>query len=267
MYILDINLLLLFLTLIIGFFLGSFLNVLADRLPNDRSILGRSHCEYCKKTLSWIDLIPLLSFVYLRGKCRYCQRKLSYQYPLAELLTGFLFGLTYLAVSGQIFNQFLNLNSLIINLILSLVLVSCLIVIFFADLRYGLIPDQIIAVGSVVALIWLVLFNQPMLMNHALAALGALLFFLLIFILTRRRGMGFGDVKLAFLLGLFLGFPGIALALYIAFLTGGMVGIILILWKKKKLKSAVPFGPFLVLGAFLSFFFSPVLIPKIIQFF
>src|SRR4051812_7768219 len=112
--------------LITGFFFGSFLNVLADRLPNDESILGRSHCDRCKHTLSWKDLIPVVSFVWLRGKCRYCHSPLSYQYPLLEVLTGILFAATYFFVTS-------DSVVMIQNIIFALIMVSCLIVIFFAD--------------------------------------------------------------------------------------------------------------------------------------
>lgn len=149
----------------------------------------------------------------------------------------------------------------------ALAIVSALIVIFFADLRYGIIPDKILIFSGVAISLWLVIFDQSLILNHLLSALGAFLFFLLIFALTRGRGMGFGDVKFAFIIGLLLGFPGTVLALYVAFLTGGIIGIILILWKKKRLKSAVPFGPFLVAGTFIAYFLSPLILPEIIQFF
>ena len=250
--------------LFLGLFIGSFLNVLIDRLPNNRSILGRSHCEKCHKTLVWYDLIPLLSFIYLRGKCRYCHTKLSYQYPLLELLTGGMFTLTYLFTIYQIPNIILpgliNLQSLIINLIFNLFMVSCFIVIFFADLKYGIIPDKILLAGVFVALPYIFMIYNSEFIIHLLSALGAFLFFLFLYLLTKGRGMGFGDVKLAFLLGLVLGFPAIFYGIYIAFLTGGFVGIILILWKKKKLKSSVPFGPFLILGSFIPLFFTPLII-------
>ena len=128
---------------ILGLTVGSFLNVLIDRLPNDKSILGRSYCDHCKKTLSWKDLIPVLSFVYLRGKCRYCHAPLSYQYPIVELLTGLLFIATY---------QFATLN---FQLIYYLLIVSSLIVVFFADLKYGIIPDKILLPAIVVSLVYL----------------------------------------------------------------------------------------------------------------
>jgi len=238
---------------ILGLCIGSFLNVLADRLPNDRSILGRSKCDSCRKTLKAIDLIPIVSFVYLRGKCRFCHTSLSYQYLFAEILTGSMFVLTYLLI--------FPLG--IVNFIVALIIISCLIAIFFADLRYGIIPDELVAVGVISLIVWLGIFEQGLFINHLLAGIGAGLFFLMIFLFTRGRGMGFGDVKLAVLLGLFLGFPDIVLALYIAFLTGGGTGIILILWKKKRLKSSVPFGPFLILGTLITFYFASLILPEV----
>ena len=110
----------------LGTIIGSFLNVLIDRLPREESIMGRSHCDHCKKTLSPIDLIPVLSFLFLKGKCRYCGKKLSLQYPGIEILTGVLFVLIY------------NFKFLISNY----AIVSCLIVIFFIDLKKQIIPDE-----------------------------------------------------------------------------------------------------------------------------
>jgi leader peptidase (prepilin peptidase) / N-methyltransferase len=255
---------------VLGLFFGSFLNVLIDRLPKNKSIMGRSHCEKCHKALIWKDLIPLLSFIYLHGRCRYCRTKLSFQYPLLEMVTGGLFILTYLYTIYHLsFTNYhlqflfsyelLNLKSLILNLLLNLSIVSVFIVVFFADLKYGIIPDKILIAGILVTLPYVFMIHNSEFMIHLLSALGAFLFFLILYLLTRGRGMGFGDVKLAFLLGLVLGFPGTFYAIYIAFLTGGLVGIILILWKKKKMKSSVPFGPFLILGAFISLLFTPLL--------
>ncbi len=148
-----------------------------------------------------------------------------------------------------------------------LIIVSSFIVIFFADLKYGIIPDKVIVPTTFITTVYLLVFERLMFVSHMFSAFGAFLFFLIIFLFTKGRGMGFGDVKFAFLLGLILGFPGTPLALYVAFLTGGFVGIILILWKKKSLKLAVPFGPFLIVGALISFYFSQNLIPKILPLF
>ncbi|MEK9176102.1 MAG: prepilin peptidase [Patescibacteria group bacterium] len=258
----------LFLAFIIGLFFGSFLNVLANRIPRGEKLTGRSHCEFCHKTLFWKDLVPVFSFVYLWGKCRYCHHPLSYQYLFVELVTGLLFVITYAyVISGGIFNfqflifnEFLNLNSLIINLVYYLFMVSSLIVIFFADLKHGIIPDKIVIPAIVVSFAYLLIIHQSSIINHLLSALLSFGFFLIIYILTKGRAMGFGDVKFAFFIGLFLGFPAVLFAFYIAFLTGGIVGIILILWKKKALKSAIPFGPFLVIGSVLGLFLQSVII-------
>ncbi len=242
-----------------GLFVGSFLNVLVDRLPKDENpFTGRSHCEYCKKTLAWYDLIPLLSFVSTQGKCRYCRKRLSLFYPLIELTTALLFVLT------------LNTFGLIgggIYLTYYLFLVSVLIVVFFSDLRYGIIPDKIVFPAIIVSLVYLFLGPQSIFFDHLISAVLVFAFFLAIFLLTKGRAMGFGDVKFALLLGLVLGPINSILALYVAFLTGAGVGLILILWKKKHLKYAIAFGPFLVLGFLTSFFFAPQILPKVLALF
>ena len=123
---------------IYGTAIGSFLNVLIDRLPNEQSIMGRSHCDYCKKTLQGIDLFPIFSFLLLKGKCRYCHKKLSYFYPFVEILTGIAFILTwmYFPVVGRT----VVLQTL--GKIAGLGIISSLIVIIFADLKYQIIPDS-----------------------------------------------------------------------------------------------------------------------------
>ena len=139
---------------IFGTAIGSFLNVLIDRLPREESINGRSHCEYCKKTLSPLDLIPVLSFILLKGRCRYCHKRLSVQYPLIELLTGTIFvwvfvsfivipskeGIQNVLDSRLRGNDFIISN--LIQLVIYLSMVSCLIVIFFIDLKNQIIPDE-----------------------------------------------------------------------------------------------------------------------------
>ncbi|MBI2613172.1 MAG: prepilin peptidase [Candidatus Levybacteria bacterium] len=257
----------LFFIFALGLFVGSFLNVLVDRLPKGESVIkGRSHCEKCKKILKWNDLIPLLSFVFLKGKCRYCSARLSPYYPIVEFTTGIMFVITTLFIFNG--SQFLISNfkflinfqllitnyQLLLTLIYYLFIISSLIVIFFADLKYGIIPDKIVFPAILVSFFFLLF---TVFVNHLLSAFGAGLFFLLLFLVTRGRGMGFGDVKFSFLMGLILGFPNIIVALYVAFLTGATVGIILIIWRKKRIfGTAIPFGPFLVLGNFIAIFFG-----------
>ncbi|MBI2034143.1 MAG: prepilin peptidase [Candidatus Levybacteria bacterium] len=249
----------------IGCAIGSFLNVLVDRLPHDESVIkGRSYCDSCKKQLAWHDLIPVVSFILLRGKCRCCHSPISWQYPLVELLTGILFVMVILHPNNQIF----NFQFSIFNLVYYFFIVSSLIVIFFTDLKYGIIPDKIVYPAIIVTFFYLIINYQLSTINYLISALGAFLLFFLLHFITRGRGMGFGDVKLAGLLGLFLGFPKIVVSLYLAFLTGAVVSLILVMLGKKKLKgSTVPFGPFLVVGTLVSMFYGERLVNVFITFF
>ena len=242
---------------LLGLCVGSFLNVLVDRLPREESVIqGRSYCESCKKELRWYDLIPLFSYISLKGKCRYCRISLSIYYPLVEFVTGIVFvSMVILTMDNFQLNQ-------IITLAYNLFIASSLIVIFFTDLKYGIIPDKIIFPSIAISIIYLFL-NPQLSALPILSALGAFLFFLLLFLGTRGRGMGFGDVKLAIFMGIILGFPNIIVALYLAFLTGAIVGVIIILWKKERLKGAtMPFGPFLVFGTFLALVFGNYILEK-----
>lgn len=238
--------------LVFGLAIGSFLNVVIDRLnlSTIRGVLGgRSHCDHCKKTLGWYDLIPLLSFVVLGGKCRYCHSHISWQYPLVEGATGIVFGMWYVVwgmggIWGLLYYLFIS---------------SALIVIFVSDLKYQIIPDQIVYPAIVLALIYnLFFYSLPteVFWGYLLAGFGAAGFFWLLYFLTSKRGMGFGDVKLAALMGLFLGFPKIVVAFYFSFLTGALAGVILILAGKKKFGQTIPFGPFLVGGTLVAWFFG-----------
>ncbi len=266
---------------ILGVCVGSFLNVLVDRIPHGEQVFrGRSYCDNCKKNLRWFDMIPVLSFLILKGKCRHCHSLISFYYPLVEILTGLIFIIIYLYVLKlnnlpfAIFHFPFNLtiqqfSNVTIDLFYYLFIASSLTVIFFTDLKYGIIPDKIVYPAVVVSVIYhfpFTIFHLPFdfnnltiqqFSNYLLSAFGAFIFLLILFLITKGKGMGFGDVKLAFLMGLFLGFPLIVGAFYLAFLTGASVGIILVIWGKKKLPGGkIPFGPFLVLGTFLSLFFG-----------
>jgi len=231
---------------IIGLAVGSFLNVLIDRLPNDETIWGRSYCDKCKKQLKSVDLIPVLSFIVLKGKCRFCKKKINIRYPLIELLTAVLFVIGFL---------YLPALSLTVR-ILQLALISTLIVIFFADLRYRIIPDQMLIVAGLVGLMIFIFQGNNLsliLFRFAEGLLVALPIYL-IYAISSGRAMGFGDVKLSYVIGLIFGIQGGLIALYIAFVLGAFVGIYLIATKKKKLKSQIAFGPFITLGSFLVLF-------------
>lgn len=243
-----------FLLFLLGLSIGSFLNVLIYRLPRSLSLTGRSFCPKCRKKISWYDNLPLLSFVLLEGKCRHCHSPISWQYPLVELVTGILtvLSIKYFVLSRQ-------------DLILTtyyLILIYTLIVIFFTDLYHEIIPDEIVYPAVIITLIFSLYPN--ILISNLISGFLAGLLFLSLYLLTSGRGMGFGDVKLAVLMGLFLGYPKIIVALYLAFLTGAAIGVILILRGKKKLKSHIPFGPFLVGSTIFALFYGHYLWEKII---
>jgi leader peptidase (prepilin peptidase)/N-methyltransferase len=232
---------------LIGLAVGSFLNVVIYRLRHGKSPMqGRSYCDHCKKQLSWRDNIPLLSFVLLGGRCRYCQQKIATSYPLIEFLTGveFLWVYWLLKTNFGFFGQVEGFYSLAL-LIYWLALFSGSLAILVFDLKYMLIPDQIL--WPLIGLAFIRLFIS----HHwqvVPVALGSGLFLGLIHWLTKGKGMGWGDVKLGLLLGLVLGWPLVLVAYFFAFLTGASTGVILILLGKKKFKSKIAFGPFLILG-------------------
>ncbi len=229
-----------------GLAVGSFLNCLIYRLENNQSFLkGRSFCPRCRHNLSWPDLVPILSFLSLGGRCRYCKKSISWQYPLVELGTGLLF-LFIFSFHLAIFHY---------------LIVPFLVVIFVYDLKHYLIPDKIIYPAILLAFFCDALFNFPDLtLGYLPAALAAAAFFLAIIFLSRGKWLGWGDVKLAFLMGLILGWPNILLALFLGFATGAIIGVGLIAAGKKSLKSAVPFGPFLVTGTLLTLFWGGAVI-------
>ncbi len=224
-----------------GLFIGSFLNVIIDRLPRGETFFkGRSHCEFCKHTLSWIDLIPVFSFIFLYGKCRYCKKFIGYRYPIIEITTGILFSL------GSIYFYQHGLNP--IWLIYCLFIMSLLIIIFFIDIFDGIIPDIILLSLGICGFLFNLFTNFGKIPVFIISGVGAFLFFLLLAVFTKGKGMGMGDVKFVLVMGILLGFPGIVISIYIAFVSGALFSILLIFLRRKKLKSTIAFGPFLALG-------------------
>jgi prepilin signal peptidase PulO-like enzyme (type II secretory pathway) len=260
----------------LGLAIGSFLNVIICRLKTKENFfLSRSHCPHCKKTLKWFDLIPVLSFISTFGKCRYCHKKISWQYPLVEIITGGLFLLIFnfsafggSAVGGQFFNlqtsnfSFLNFFLLLTAYFLLLFILCSLIVIFVYDLKHYIIPDKIIYPAIIVALIFnfqFSIFNFQTLFYAIFSAIIASGFFFLIILISKGAWMGFGDVKLAFLIGLILGWPDIIFALFLAFILGAVIGLILIGLKIKSMKSQIPFGPFLVAATIIMMLWGEII--------
>lgn len=209
---------------------------------------GRSHCPHCGKILAWYELIPVASFVIQKGKCRSCGHKLSSQYPIVELATGIIFAL----LAGKI--GFAD-STAFINLAIWLSAAVFFILIAAIDFRLFIIPDAlnigIAILGAGTAIL------QKDYLNHVLAAVIGALFFGAIVLATRGQGMGGGDIKLAGAMGLLLGLPDVVFAFMSAFIIGALWGVSLMILRKKTLKDAVPFGPFLVIGTFLSLFLTP----------
>ncbi len=224
---------------IMGLFFGSFLNVCIYRIPRNQSIIfPPSRCPHCQKRLLPWDLIPILSFVLSGGHCRYCKSKISFQYPLVELLTGFVYLLVYqefgLTTQGFLFFIFS----------------SGLIVIGGIDAKHRLIPDGINLSGIVIGLGSALFLPQITFMDALLGAVIGSGLFLLIAILT-RGGMGGGDIKMMAFVGAFLGVKGVLLTIFVGSLFGSFYGLYLMLFKNAHRKTAIPYGPFLALGAFI----------------
>ncbi|MCP6726994.1 MAG: prepilin peptidase [Patescibacteria group bacterium] len=233
---------------ILGLIIGSFMNAVIWRMGTGLSVLkGRSVCPHCKHTLRLTDLIPVVSIVLLRGKCRYCSKPISIQYPVVEVATGFIFAFLL---------WFIGLN--ILELLVLWILASLLIVIFVYDLKHFIIPDTMVFGSIFLAVVWQVI--QGDIISGLISGIGAAAFFFLLFFISKGTWMGFGDVKLALFMGLFLGWPNIIVALFIAFLVGAMVGVALVALKKKGMRSEVPFGPFLLFGSAIAFVLGNTLV-------
>jgi leader peptidase (prepilin peptidase) / N-methyltransferase len=250
-----------FIFFIFGLLVGSFINVVVYRLNMAENLItDRSKCPHCKNLIRWYDNIPLISFILLKFRCRDCREKISFQYPLVEFFTGIIF-----ALIGARYFSAADMSTWAAT-IYYLGISGALVAIFVYDFLYMEIPGLVLwpAVG------WAIAFNLLLDWNRAesgssifnsltysgvLAAFAAFIFFFLMVAISKEKWMGMGDAYLAILLGLILGWPQIILALMLAFAIGAIFGIILILLKKKKMESQIPFAPFLVLGTLISLFF------------
>lgn len=238
---------------IIGTVIGSFLNVCIYRLPRGESIATPpSHCPQCEKRLKPWDLIPIISFLIYRGHCRYCGYQISYQYPLIEALTGFIYLLTYwelgVTPEGVIIMGF----------------ASALIVIGVIDFEKRIVPDSISLPGMISGLILASIFSHISFLNSVIGLIVGGGLFLLIATLV-KGGMGGGDIKLMAFIGSFLGWKGALLTIFISSLMGSIIGIVLIIISDAGRKTAIPYGPFLALGALISALYGNELISLYIQ--
>lgn len=272
---------------ILGASLGSFAKVVSDRSVVARSFLGgRSCCPSCHHPLSLTDLIPIVSYLFLAGRCRYCRKPIGREYLVVEMLMG----VAVAALFWQVMSQLTILS--LADLVFKIFVMTILTIVALTDLKKNLIPDKVIIPALWTTLIYLVLFtiykigylyyhlnqtevgrlllppNTDYFPRHASLHLENLaltigtglmigLFFLSLVVVTKRRGMGGGDVKLGGFLGLSLGFPLGLVAIMLAFFTGAVVGLGLIIGGKKRFGQTIPFGPFLSLGGLVVIFWGP----------
>jgi leader peptidase (prepilin peptidase)/N-methyltransferase len=236
-------------SIIFGALVGSFLNVCIVRLPKEESIITPgSHCPHCKKPIKFYDNIPLVSYLLLMGKCRYCKKTISPQYPLVEGITAlsslFLFMRFGPSLSYLIYFAF----------------VAALIIITVIDLYHQIIPDVISLPGIGVGLLASLIFSRIAFLDSLIGVLlgGGSLFLVATLYqwFFKREGMGGGDVKLLAMIGAFLGWKTVILTILLSSLIGSISGIIIIVLKGKDFKYAIPFGPFLSLGAVISLFYG-----------
>lgn len=239
----------------IGLVIGSFSNVCIYRLPRDESLIfPGSHCPKCNKPIKYYDNIPLISYLILKGKCRYCQEKISGQYPLVEFLTGFIYLVLFLSYGLQL------------RTFVYMLFCSALIIIIFIDLKEKIIPDVIslpfIALGFLLSFVP----NNLSPINSLLGILvgGGSLFLIAVVgsYLFKKEAMGGGDIKLAAMVGAFLGWQLTLLSLFLGFLLGSIVGIIILIKNKgnKDQSDSIPFGPFIALGTVIALLFGKAII-------
>ncbi|MDZ4226122.1 MAG: prepilin peptidase, partial [Patescibacteria group bacterium] len=240
----------LFASFVLGTILGSFINALVFRFNTGRGMGGRSRCMHCGHTLSALDLIPVLSFLFLRGQCRYCGARISWQYPLVELAAGALALLVYI----QIIEATPLWEGIALYIFWLTVWMTLLFIVVY-DIRHGIIPWSVSGFLIVLSLVYLFFFTEATLWNLLAGPLLALPLFLFSLV-SRGTWMGWGDSALELSLGWLLGLTMGLTALVLAFWAGAIVGIALIIAKKGfKMKSELPFAPFLVLGALATHFF------------
>lgn len=236
--------------LIVGACVGSFLGALTWRWPREISINdGRSRCPHCKHTIAWYDNIPIISYLLLRGRCSNCKKEIPRRDFIIELGTAISFPVVLYLM------PLINKNIVVFSflpfqwsLIVTLLFLTLSIGIFVVDFEHQYIPDTFVFLMLGIAILVFVFTDNILLYKHILSGFGSALFLLSINLITLGRGMGLGDVKLALSIGMILGFPLSVVWMFLSFVLGSIVGIIMIGLKLAKLKQKIAFGPFLIIG-------------------
>lgn len=240
---------------LVGLMFGSFLNVCILRLAEKKSVSGRSQCPACHQQLTWWQLVPLGSWLFLKGRCYFCKVKISWQYPLVELLLGLSWAWSAWWLS-------LSWFSFSVEFVLLAVMSFVWLFLFVYDLKYYLVPDIVIGptvVGLSLWLGWSFLTEQissSVFVGHLLAVGLTLIWFGGQYLLSKGRWLGSGDIGIGVVMGLWLGWPRILVALFIAYVGGAIISLGLVSLGWKKWQSAVPFGVFLSLASWLTWFWG-----------
>ncbi len=245
------------LTFLLGASVGSFVNVLIDRtILGENWVSGRSHCDNCGKTLSWYDMIPVISFLVYRGKSRCCKKRLTYRYPIVEILVGLLF--VWWLVVGFWFFRLVVAPLSLVQPGFWLITGILLAVLALSDLFYGIVLMPIVWIGTAITLIYrLVLWNYGEyqlvdMQNAVLLGVAFYSFFWLLYKLTRGKGMADGDMYVALYMGILLGWPRGMVAMILSFVIGAVTGVFLIATKLRSRKDTLPFVPFMVIATMIA---------------
>ena len=237
-----------FLFFIYGLVFGSFFNVVGLRIPKGESIIRPpSHCTVCNRNLTVKDLVPVFSFVFLKGKCRGCGTKIHWVYPVMELVTGLLFAFAYYQLGFDL------------ELAVALFFISLLVIVTVSDIAYMLIPDKIL-LFFLIPLIVLRVFEplNPWWDSIVGAVVGFGVLFLIA--IVSKGGMGGGDIKLFFVIGIVLGWVPTLLTLFLASIIGTVIGVISLRRTKQSRKTPIPFGPSIAIAAIISYFYGEMLV-------
>ncbi len=239
---------------VLGLFMGSFFNVVGIRIPNHETLMGRSHCPVCDHKLGVLELIPIVGYLWLRGKCKHCATPISLKYPLVELITGILFLVSYMILKENM-----------IEYIVIVIFISLMTIVTVSDLYYKIVPDIILLI-FLVPLLLLRMFGDTMIWYESLlGGASAFLFLLAIAYYGRKRfkqeALGGGDIKLYFLIGLVLGYDLVLFSLMVA----ALLGIVYGLFVRQEKRSYLPFVPFIFAGSMIAYFVGDIVIESYLQ--
>lgn len=219
-------------------------------------MMNRSHCPKCNHKIVWYDNIPIFSYIFLLGKCRHCKKRISVQYPVVELVIGILFVLVA-------YVEFSNLNLIFyITVLRDWFIISVMTIVFIYDLRWYLILDRVMVPAMAVVLFlnsylgYLTGNAMSNLWNMLISAIIGGSFFLFQFVVSRGKWIGGGDIRLGFLMGLILSWQDLLVSLMLAYISGAVIGVVLITMGKKKMSSQIPFGIFLSTATIVSLFWG-----------